>query len=209
MEATALKPSGNAEAFAFGFPEDGGDGLAGFPIGRRTPRGTSRWYIVHAPNREQSTAAKLKKLIPSELLEDAFVLQKERWRKYGDEWRLYPVPLYQDYFFVVTKDAAALDRELSQLSFPVSIAKGNGNFCSPMATQAQEWYERMTDETHTIRSSTGVIVDGELDVQRGPLVGQEASITKVNRAKRYCSVRVGEDGSSFEEYVPLVIPYKS
>ena len=183
--------------------------LAGMPVGRRTPRGTRRWYLVHAPGREQATCDKVKKLISPDLLEDAFVMQKERIRKRDGEWITYRTPMYEDYFFVVTKDVNALDKELSKLSFPAHIAKGDGRYYAPMAAEAQAWYEQMMDATHTIRTSTAVIVDGELQIQDGPLVGQESRVTKIMRHRCVCMVAVGDGGSGFNECVPFVVPFKS
>ena len=183
--------------------------LAGMPVGRRTPRGTRRWYLVYAPGREEATCQKLKKLISPELLEDAFVMRKERVRKRDGRWVTYQTPMYEDYVFVVTKDVGALDKELARLSFPAHIARGEGRHYAPMAREAQAWYEQMMDATHTIRTSTAVIVDGELQIQDGPLVGQEDRVTKIMRQRCVCLVAVEDGGSGFDECVPFVVPFKS
>ncbi|WP_165045737.1 hypothetical protein [Adlercreutzia sp. ZJ138] len=180
--------------------------LGGMPVGRRSPRGRRRWYLVHAPGREQATCDKLRKILPPDLLEDAFVMRKERWRKYHGAWRLYPVPMYQEYFFVVTKDVLALDKELAKLTFPARIAKADGRHFAPLAKGAQQWYEGVLDTERVIRTSTAVIEDGVLHVQSGPLVGQEDRVVKVDRHKRFCFVDVDE---GFAECVPLDVPFKS
>ncbi len=180
--------------------------LAGVPIGRRSPRGSRRWYLVHAPGRERATCERLLRLVPRELLEDAFVMRKERWRKYRGEWRLYPVPMYHGYLFVVTEDAVALDRELAGLTFPARIARTDGRHLAPLSRAAQGWYEGVLDAQRVIRSSTAVIEGGELRVRSGPLVGQEARVVKVDRHRRHCLVEVDE---GFAECVPLDVPFKS
>lgn len=185
------------------------EALAGMPVGRRTPRGTKRWYLVHAPGREDTTCAKVKKLISSDLLEDAFVMRRERIKKYHGEWLTTTTMMYPEYFFVVTRDVNALDKELGKLTFPAHIAKGDGKYYAPMAAEAQAWYERMMDDEHVIRTSTAVIVDGELQIQDGPMVGQEDRVVKILRQKSICTVAVGQDGSSFSECVPFVVPFKS
>jgi len=182
---------------------------AGMPVGRRTPRGKRRWYLVHAPGREQSTCNKVKRLISPDLLEDAFVMRRERVKKYHGEWVTSTVPMYPEYFFVVTRDVNALDKELAKLSFPAHICKGEGRFYAPMAEEAQAWYEQMMDATHTIRTSTAVIVDGELQIQKGPMVGQESRVTKIMRQRSVCTVAVSEGGSGFTECVPFVVPFRS
>lgn len=179
------------------------------PVGRRSPRGKKRWYLVHAPGREQATCDKVKKIIPKELLEDAFVMRRECVKKYHGEWRTTTTLMFPEYFFVVTRDVNALDRELSKLSFPAHICKGENRFFAPMAEEAQAWYERMMDATHTIRTSTAVIVNGQLQIQKGPMVGQEARVTKIMRQKSVCTVAVGEGGNGFTERVPFVVPFKS
>jgi hypothetical protein len=151
----------------------------------------------------------VKKIISRDLLEDAFVMRRERVKKYHGEWLTSTTLMYPEYFFVVTRDVNALDKELSKLSFPAHIAKGDGRYFAPMAEEAQEWYEQMMDADHTIRTSTAVIVDGELRIQNGPMVGQEARVTKIMRSKSVCTVAVGEGGSGFTECVPFVVPSKS
>ena len=201
-EARAMAPTATALGEATRTP-------ANMPVGRRTPKGVKRWYLVHAPNREQATCDKVKKIISPELLDDAFVMRKERVSKRQGHWVTSVVPMFRDYFFVVTSDAPALDKELAKLSFPVHIEKGDGRYYAPMAQEAQAWYEQMMDSTHTIRTSTGVIADGRLQLQQGPLVGQEARVVKVLRHKRMCVVSVADGASGFSESLPLCIPSKS
>lgn len=151
----------------------------------------------------------MKKVIPKELLEDAFVMRRERVKKYHGEWLTTTTLMYPEYFIVVTRDANAFDKELSKLSFPAHIAKGDNRFYAPMAEEAQAWYERVMDGAHVIRTSTAVVIDGELQIQKGPMVGQEARVIKYDRRKCICTVAVGEGGGGFTECVPFVIPFKS
>lgn len=49
----------------------------GLPLGRRSPRGQLRWYLVRChEGREQDTCAKVRQIVPAELLQDAFVRRK-------------------------------------------------------------------------------------------------------------------------------------
>lgn len=185
--------------------------LAGMPVGRRTPRGKRRWYLVHAPEgQEQALCAKVRQIVPADILEDAFVMRKERWHKLDGVWALCSVPMYREYFFVVTKDVSALDKEFARLTFPIRVAKTDGRHYAPLSADAQEWYERALDEDHVLRNSVAVIVDGQLHVQEGPLVGQERRMSRVDRHRRRCLVTVAEgaDGQ-FTECAPLDVPFKS
>ena len=183
--------------------------LAGMPVGRRTPRGKRRWYMIHAPRRERSTCARLKHLIPAELLEDAFVLKKEYVRKRHGQWETLILPMYNDYIFVVTRDVIALDKLLSKISPADRICKDNNHFYMPLAEEVQAWFEQMMDATHTIRTSTAYIVNGELEITAGPLKGQEDAIAKITRKHCTCDVAVFDGVSDFNVSVPLVVPFRS
>lgn len=90
--------------------------------------GRVRWYLVHTRNgKERETCEKVRRIIPHELMQDAFVMQKEFWFKRDDAWSLQTKPMYKEYFFVATRDAALLDKALAQLSFGCRMpAAGSG-----------------------------------------------------------------------------------
>ena len=178
------------------------------PDEKRVRHNMQRWYLVHAPKRERTTCDKLRKIISVDYWDDAFVMRKERWRKCDGEWQRRLVAMYQDYFFVATKDAKALDREMAKLSFPARIARSARGCFEPMAPEAQEWYREMLDGAHVIRTSVAALVDGELQIQSGPLMGQESRVVKVDRARRQCLVSVDDGGVGFTECVPLLISVK-
>ncbi|MBR1829640.1 MAG: hypothetical protein IJ781_09060 [Atopobiaceae bacterium] len=187
-----------------------GTTVAGMPVGRRTPRGRKRWYLAHTyEGREEKACEKVRKIIPSELLEDAFVMRREQVKKVHGEWVTLTRLMYPEYFVVVTKDVAALDKELRKLTFGVQIARGDTEHFAPMADEACAWYERMMDANHTIRTSTAHIVNGELQIKDGPLMGQESRVTSINRRKCFCTVAVTDGGGGFTEAVPMVVPFKS
>ncbi len=181
----------------------------GLPCGRRVPRGRVRWYLLRVrEGAEASTCAKLLRAVPRELLMDCFPLVKERWFKRAGAWSLQRVTAYRGYAFAVTADPAGLAKALSKLSVQAEIAGADGRAWMPLAPDAQEWFERCMDESHVLRSSTAVIVDGVLRVLEGPLVGQEPRIRKVDRHRRRCEVSLGWDGA-FTEQMPLDVPLKS
>lgn len=56
-------------------------------------RGRVRWYLVHTPNgKERETCEKVRRIIPHELMQDAFVMQKEFWFKRDGAGRSKPNP---------------------------------------------------------------------------------------------------------------------
>ena len=182
----------------------------GLPCGRRSPRGRERWYVLRVPEgRERTLCEKLKHLVPEILLKDAFALYKERWMKRGGTWFLEPVVMYRGYAFAISSDAAGLAKALAGLTLPVELAGTEARSWAPLSDAAAAWYARMADSRHVIRSSTAVIVDGVLRVPEGPLVGQEARISKIDRHRRTCRVTVEDADGGFSEQAPIDVPFKS
>lgn len=173
-------------------------------------QGRVRWYLVYTPDgKERETCEKVRRIIPHELMQDAFVMQKEFCFKRDGAWSLQTKPMYKEYFFVATRDAAALDRALAQLSFGCRIAGSRERAYMPMPDDAQDWYCSVLDDDGVVRNSVARIEDGVLHIEQGPLVGQEARVKKIDRHKRWCLVDVGEGDSSFREVLPLDVPIKT
>ena len=172
--------------------------------------GRVRWYLVHTPyGKERETCEKVRCIIPHNLMQDAFVMQKEFLFKRDGAWSLQTKPMYKEYFFVATHDAAALDRALAQLSFGCRIAGSRERAYMPMPDDAQDWYRSVLDDDGVVRNSIARIEDGVLHIEQGPLVGQEARVKKIDRHKRWCLVDVGVGDSAFRELLPLDVPSKT
>lgn len=159
--------------------------------------------------KERETCEKIRRIIPHELMKDAFVMQKEFWFKRDGAWSLQTKPMYKEYFFVATHDAAALDRALAQLSFGCRIAGSRERAYMPMPDDAQDWYRSVLDDDGVVRNSVARIEDGVLHIEQGPLVGQEARVKKIDRHKHWCLVDVGEGDSAFRELLALDVPSKT
>lgn len=55
--------------------------------------GRVRWYLVHTPiGKERETCEKVRRIIPHDLMQDAFVMQKEFWFKRDGAWSLQTKP---------------------------------------------------------------------------------------------------------------------
>ena len=180
------------------------------PLGRRSPRGRLRWYLAACePGREATVCENARRIVGDPALEDAFVLRRERWAKFDGTWSKHLITPFSGYIFMLSRDAGALDAALRGLTFRVNLAGRQDGTYAPLADGAATWLERSLDASRVLRSSTGVIVDGRLHVLEGPLVGQEASVVKVDRHKRTCIVRVGCAEGSFTQVMPLDVPSKS
>lgn len=184
-----------------------GEYAGALPLGRRSPRGRLRWYLVACPEgQEAATCERVRQIIPSELLIDAFVPRKERQRKVHGAWETDVVDMFSGYFIVATKDAPALSRALAKLSFPVQMVGAVGRGYQPIAEDAQHLLTEAMDASHVVRLSWGEVESDVLHVQRGPLLGKEGRVSKFIRRKSVALVRVGEnDGGAAMLNMPLAI----
>ena len=165
--------------------------------------GCVRWYLVHTSNgKERETCEKVRRIIPHELMKDAFVMKKEFWFKRDGVWSLQTKPMYKEYFCAAAHDAPALDRALAVAS-PV-VGSGLTCPCRTMRRTGTAAYW-MT----TWCASVARIEDGVLHIEQGPLVGQEARVKWIDRHKRWRLVDVGDDDSAFRELLPLDVPSKT
>lgn len=171
--------------------------------------GRVRWYLVHTPNGKSARPVKRSAALSARADAGRFVMQKEFWFKRDGAWSLQTKPMYKEYFFVATRDAALLDKALAQLSFGCRIAGSRERAYAPMPDDAQDWYRSVLDDDGVVRNSVARIEDGVLHIEQGPLVGQEARVKKIDRHKRWCLVDVGEGDSAFRELLPLDVPSKT
>ena len=145
---------------------------APFPAGRRVPKGTLRWYPVRVPEgREAAAAERLRKLASAGALDDAVVVSRERWFKRAGAWSVQTQPLYRGYVFAVSRDAAALGRELDRLGLHGG-ARQEGGRPVPLADDVRQWIAASMDGAGVLRASEGVIEGGSLRVTKGPLAAK-------------------------------------
>lgn len=181
---------------------------ATLPLGRRVPRGTTRWYLATCPEgHEQSMCDILLRAVSKELLEDAFVLRRERVGKFKGVWVTDIKDLFKGYAIVVTRDVLGLSKAMGKLTFPVSLVGSAESGYAPVARDVQRFVESVMDERHVICMSRGEIVSDALHVLEGPLVGEEERVVKVVRKKAFAMVRVSESRGNdmFMLTMPLAI----
>lgn len=168
-----------------------------------------RWYAVHVPDgAEDITAQKCRKLVDKTLLADCFVPKYEKFFRRQGTWELVTLPLFNEYFFVATRNVGMLSKELAKLSVTASFAAKNERDVAPLSSEVQAWFESVLDAGHILRASEGVIEGGALKVVRGPLRGQEDKVRKINRHKRLAFVGLEEGDNAFLLRVALNVPDK-
>lgn len=141
---------------------------------------------------------------------EAFMPMIERWFSSSHVKEYQKSYLYPDYVFVRTsmnKDEFhekykgvfhSIRRFAKVLEYEDFIA---------LNSQEELFLERMLDDSYMIRHSIGEIINSQLKVEEGPLVGMENQIKKIDRHKRLAILDYHLLGKTMK--VPLEVISKS
>ncbi len=166
------------------------------PLGRGCAGRKARLYAVNAGlDRESALCARLARLMPADLLLDAFVPKKEKWFKRGGSWSLQAKPMWPGYLLVSTPDPEALDGLMLRMSSPRRLAGEVGRGFAPLDGAVESWLLACMDASHVVRGSVGYLVGGSLRVASGPLAGREPSVLRYDRHKRTALVALTPMGA--------------
>ena len=130
------------------------------------------------------------------------------WKIRG-EWRLVKRLLFPGYLFFVTDDPEALNRELSRVPMPIRLLGNEENSFFPLTDKERDWFLSFMDGNHTVRMSEGYISGDKITVTRGPLMGLEGDIRKIDRHKRRAYIDVSLFGRTVPASVGLEIVRKT
>ena len=176
------------------------------PLGRRTPRGRLRWYLVECSEGTEAQACEaVRAIMPASVLADAYVPMTERIKKVHGEWVKPVSSLVPGSFVAATTNPAALKVELERVCLPLRLA-GQGSAYQPLDDDAWGLVQSLMDDSHTIRESRGEIVADQLRVWSGPLAGRESVVSRYIRRQSLAFVDLGNDQAGAHTLlVPLSI----
>ena len=79
----------------------------------------------------------------------------------------------------------------------------------PLTADERDWFLAFSDAAHVVRMSEGVIEGDTVKVTRGPLMGREGLIRKIDRHKRRAYLEVTMFGRTIPASVGLEIVRKT
>lgn len=146
--------------------------------------------------------------ISEEILRDIFVFTYDRMRRYEGSWHLERHPMFPNYVFLETEDPKSLYRELKA---HCEIAQMLDEKIQPSIIQPEEerFLRALCGKEHHLEMSEGYIRDGMTHVIRGPLMGMERRIRRIDRHKRIASVAVPDGNQGRLVTVGLEITAKN
>ncbi len=89
-----------------------------------------------------------------------------------------------------------------------AVAASACRFC-PLTADERDWFLAFSDAAHVVRMSEGVIEGDTVRVTRGPLMGREGLIRKIDRHKRRAYLEVTMFGRTVPASVGLEIVRKT
>lgn len=120
-----------------------------------------------------------------------------------------PVPtLFPGYLIVVTDRVDELESQLRRVPAFAWVLSNDGGFV-PLERDEVAWIDAFTEKGHrTVGVSEGVIEGDRIIVLKGPLVGREGWIRKINRRKRTAYLEIDMFGRTIQTKIGLGIVRK-
>lgn len=170
----------------------GGQPAAGAAFPQMRGEGALRWYVVKVREGGEKPAARdLARAAGSELVRECFAPRVQLLQKRQGQWVTVERALYPGYVLAVTDDPRRLDRRMAQLTLPARLVGRRGVSYVPLPEGERGWLERALGGDRVLRPSRGVIEDGRLHVEEGPLVGCESRVRRIDRHKSAAYVEMG------------------
>ncbi len=136
--------------------------------------------------------------------EEVYVPLYNRQKKYGGEYKIVSGVLFPGYLFCKTEDAEDLKKRLRMI---LECAKllGSENIIIPLKGEEEMLLYKLCGEEHVLDVSTGYYEGDSVRIIKGPLMGLEGRIVKINRHKRIAVLSVELMQRSMEITVGLEV----
>ena len=167
------------------------------------------WYVVQTmAGREFAVCRLIVSLVEGDVLEECFVPQYEVQKQFRGEWRTCVATLFPGYLIVVTDRVDELEAQMRRVPAFVRVLSNDGGFV-PLERDEVAWIDAFTEKGHrTVGVSEGVIDGDRIVVLKGPLMGHEGWIKKINRRKRTAYLEIDMFGRTIQTKIGLGIVRK-
>lgn len=142
------------------------------------------WYVLQVrTGTEESIRLQCRNKISEAVLERCFIPYYEEKRRIRGEWTLQKKVLFPGYVFVITDE---LDELYQSLKNVIGLTKliGTGQEIVPLTEEERESLLEFGGEDQIVEMSEGIIADSKIIVTKGPLIGKEGYIKRIDRHKR-------------------------
>ncbi|MEF3345558.1 antiterminator LoaP [Eggerthella lenta] len=167
------------------------------------------WYVVQTvAGREFAVCRLIESLVEDDVLQECFVPRYEVQKQFRGQWRTCTATLFPGYLIVVTDRVDELESQLRRVPAFAWVLSNDGGFV-PLERDEVAWIDAFTEKGHrTVGVSEGVIEGDRIIVLKGPLVGREGWIRKINRRKRTAYLEIDMFGRTMQTKIGLGIVRK-
>lgn len=109
--------------------------------------------------------------------------------------------LFPGYVFLVSNHAEDLAKSLEKMPYSARMLGAGDDTYTALADGERDWFLSFMDGKHCVRMSEGYIEGDKVVVTRGPLLGLEGDIRKIDRHKR----RAYLDATMFGRTMPISV----
>lgn len=149
------------------------------------------WYAVQVRSgKEEEIMKKCALYVDGKALKECFVPKSQKMKKFKGKWETVYEVLFKGYVFMISDDVAMLYNELKKVPDLTKLIGNDGKEIYPILQEEAKFLTRFGGKDHVVEVSTGYVEGDEIKITHGPLVGQEGSITKIDRHKRIATVDV-------------------
>ncbi len=167
---------------------------------------TDMWYVAQVQaGAEIATRDKCSQIVPADVMHSCFVPEYETMWKVRGKWQKVKRLLFSGYLFLVTNDADRLSEWLGRVPAMTKLLGNGGDAVSPLSDKERDWFLSFMDDSHCVRMSEGYIEGDEVRVTRGPLMGSEGRIRKIDRHKRRAYIETTMFGRTIMASVGLEV----
>lgn len=163
-----------------------------------SPRETTReggdaamWYVIQVlKGREQAMAELIGRVAPRGLIEECFSPRYATEAKIRGAWQPCERDLFPGYLIAVTDSPAEVAQVLYQLPEFARVVKQGGVY-EPLSQVDVDLIAGFTERGQRVVPISRAVKDGDrVIVTEGPLVGNEALITKIDRKRSVAYVQL-------------------
>lgn len=159
-----------------------------YPFGGRL---MSNWYVIQVlSGHEEKIVKQCDLFVSKEALKECFIPYVKRVKKFRGKWHEVEEMLFKGYVFMISDDVEVLYNELKKIPELTKMLGKYDRDIYPLNKEEIDFLKCYGKEDHKVDMSIGYIEGDSIKVMRGPLMGQEGRIKKVDRHKRIAYVEV-------------------
>ena len=169
------------------------------------------WYVLQVrTGTEETIRLQCQKKISKTVLEHCFIPYYEEKRRIRGEWTIQKKVLFPGYVFVII-EKEKLDQLFWSLKNVIGLTKliGTGQEIVPLTEEEKNFLMGLGGKDQVVEMSEGIIEGDKTIVTKGPLMGKEGFIRKIDRHKRKAWLEIEMFGRMQEIQVGLEIVRKS